>query len=82
MTFDEAVKIVQLAEKARLSIATNGEIPADWVAREYDVSRGEGVSLIFQARDILAKGEPCDHCSGTGRKQRSAISIPTIQMTR
>lgn len=67
MTIEEAREIVELAERARLRITQPGEIPADWVALRYLVSRGEAVSLIREAQDTIAHGAICPTCQGRGR---------------
>ena len=54
MTLDEARLILALEERARLAIATAGEIPADWVARHFAISRGAALSLIIAARRFEA----------------------------
>lgn len=66
---ESAQQVLALAERARLKIATNGEIPADWMARQYGVTRGEGLSMIVAASRLLSKKPDvrCPTCNGSGR---------------
>jgi hypothetical protein len=68
LTLEQARAICTLAEQARLAISRSGEVPADWVAREYcGGHRGRGLTLLLEAQRVLHDGVVCDHCQGTGR---------------
>jgi hypothetical protein len=67
MTLELAKQVLEIAERARKSIATHGEIPADWVAKAYHCTRGQGLHMIIEAKDVVAHGEVCPTCHGTGR---------------
>lgn len=64
MTREEAQAILDIAEAERLRNATAGRIASDAVAEAFNVSRGEGLSLVTRARDLIEGREEfkCPTC--------------------
>lgn len=53
MSYAVARDIVELTARAQLTIATAGEIPADWIAKTYGVTRGQALTLQLHAQQLV-----------------------------